>query len=84
MSNDIKTRIYIIDNSLMGEIEQYHSYVSAEIVLLDNKTEKQNQNILNAVQNVLISYFKESDGKLSVTSRLTHVNSNFYKRYVNY
>jgi 5-carboxymethyl-2-hydroxymuconate isomerase len=83
-SDDIKTRVYKIDDSLMGEIKQDHSFVTTEIILLDNKTEIQKQRILDGVQEVLISYFGNIASKFSITSRLTLVNPDYYKKQVNY
>ena len=82
--DDIKIRIYEINESLMGLSIQDPSYIAAEVIILDNKTEIQKQNILNAVQSVLISNFEEPDNKFSITSRLSLVYPGNYRRHVNY
>ena len=80
-ADDIKTRLYQIDDSLMGEVQQDHSYVTAEIVIFDNKTDIQKQRILNAVLDILVNYFGNQICKNSITTRLSLVNPDYYKKF---
>jgi 5-carboxymethyl-2-hydroxymuconate isomerase len=82
--DDIKVRIYEIDNSFMGIKEQEHSYVTAELLLLNNKTENQLSLILESVQKILVKYFSNKSCKSSITCRITLIGPKFYQRTVNY
>lgn len=82
--DDIKVRIYEIDSSFMGIIEQDHSCVSAELVFINNKTENQYSLILEFVQKILVKYFSNKSCKSSITSRITLIDPRFYQRTMNY
>lgn len=84
IEDDIKIRIHEIKHSFMGINLQDYSYVTAEIILLDNKQDTQVSNILNSVQEILIQYFKTSVSKQSITSRITRVDPKDYQRLANY
>ena len=84
IDDDIKVRIYEIKHSFMGTNIQDHSYVTAELILLNNKTDHHFSNILKSVQDVLMKYFKSSVSKNSITSRITFIDPKYYQRYTNY
>lgn len=84
VSNDIKLRIYEIEHSFMGEIKQDHSYVSAEIIILNNKTNLQKERLLDEVQKVLVDFFQNNTDKQSITCRLNLMQPDYYRRHVNY
>ena len=82
--DDIKVRIYEIEHSYMGTVDQEFSYVATEIALVDNKTEEQLSNIVNEVQNVLNNFFRKKIGKNSITTRVSFINPKFFGKDVNY
>ena len=84
VSNDIKLRVREIEHSFMGEVRQTHSYVSAEIMILDNKTDQQKERLLDKVQNVLVEFFQNRTDKQSITCRLTLMQPEYYRRHVKY
>lgn len=79
-SDDIKVRVYIIEHSFMGIEEQDHSYVTAELMILNRRTEEINNDLLDLVQNVLLKYFDKPKYKTSITSRLSLLDPKYYKR----
>ena len=82
--DDIKIRLVPIRYSWMGLQEQKHQAISAELIVLDNKTKDQLNTILDEIQSVLQTYFAEFQEKTSITSRLTLVAPAHYRRWVNY
>ena len=83
-SDDIKVRVYPIEHSFLGIEEQDHSYVTAELMILDRRSEKTNITLLDSVQEVLLKYFYNPKYKTSITSRLTLLDTNYYKRAMLY
>ena len=83
-TDDIKIRIRPIEISYMGIEIQEHSYVATDIQLLNNKTENQLNYINDSVHNAILSNFEKLIGKSSITTKITLLNVNLYKRTVNY
>ncbi len=79
-SDDIKVRVYPIEHSFLGISEQDHSYVTAELMILNRRTEEINNMLLDSVQSVLLKYFNKPKYKTSITSRLTLLEPKYYKR----
>ncbi len=64
----------------MGIEDQQHSYITAELMILNKRSEEINEILLDSVQNVLLKYVYKSNCKTSITSRLTLLDPKYYKR----
>ncbi len=82
--NDIKIRIYPVEFSRMGIENQNHSYIATEIQILNNKSQDQVQRIIDSVHNAVQSDFQKVVGKNSITTRISFLDADFYKRNTNY
>ena len=82
--DDIKVRIYPIQYSFLGIEEQEHSYATANIQIMENKTDDQLHEITNKVQNVLLKHIESSIGKTSITTQVSFLKQDYYKRYKNF
>ena len=82
--DDIKVRLYPIKNSFLGIKEQVHSYVTADVQVMDNKSDEQLNELVTKVQDVLESHFKIEIGKTSITSQVSFLNKKYYKRFKNW
>lgn len=82
-ADDIKVRLYPVKYSFLGIKEQDHSYVTAEIQILDNKSDDQLDELSVKVQKVLSDHFNSTSAKISITTQISFLNS-FYKRFKNF
>ena len=80
-SDDIKTRCFRVDHSSLGTAGKEHSYVAAEVQVLDNKSAEQLNQIMSNVQEALRSHFTATVGVFSITSRLTLMTPEYYQRW---
>ena len=82
-ADDIKVRLYPVKYSFLGIKEQDHSYVTAEVQIMDNKTDDQLDDLSDKIQKVLSDHFNSTSGKKSITIQINFIN-NFYKRFKNF
>ena len=83
-ADDIKVRLYPVKHSFLGIKEQDHSYATADIQVMDNKTKVQLEELTDKVQNVLLNYFNKSIGKISITTQISFLKKDYYKRFKNF
>ena len=83
-ADDIKVRLYPVEYSFLGLKEQEHSYVTAEIQVIDNKTKEQLNTLADKVQDVLLNYLNEPIAKTSITTQVSFLNKAYYKRFKNF
>ena len=81
--DDIKIRLYPIEDSFLGIKKQDHSYITADIQVLDNKTDEQLDELVTKVQEVMEYHVKTTIGKTSITSKVSFLNKKYYKRFKN-
>ena len=81
-SDDIKVRCYCVEHSSLGTAGHEHSYVAAEVQVLDNKSAEQLNQIMQNVQAALRSHFTATVGAFSITSRLTLMAPEYYQRWI--
>lgn len=82
-ADDIKVRLYPVKYSFLGIEEQEHSYVTAEVFVMENKSESQLNELAENIQKVLLKRFNNTFGKTSITTQINFLNK-FYKRFKNF
>jgi 5-carboxymethyl-2-hydroxymuconate isomerase len=82
--DDIKLRLYPVSQSFLGINDQEHAYVTAEVKVMDNKTEEQLDELASNVQNVLVKAFPKTIGKTSITTQVSFLDQRIYKRFKNF
>ena len=82
-ADDIKVRIIPVKYSFLGIKKQVHAFAAAEIMIFDNKSQEQLNELSDKVQKVLTDNIHFQKGKLSLTTRISYLNE-YYKRYKNF
>lgn len=83
-ADEIKVLIRQIDFFRIGFDNRENSYVSADVQTLSDKDENQLSVITASVHETIVSFFGDTLEKKSITTRVTLLDPNLYKRTVNY
>ncbi len=80
-ADDIKVRIRPVEFSFLGIHEQPHSFVAAEIQVMNNKSPEQLEQLIESVHQVLLNHFQETIGASSLTTKISFLEPALYRRW---
>lgn len=82
-ANDIKSRLYIADQSLVGLTPQKNAFIAATLKIIPGRSSEMKQQLINSIINTLQQHLQSDETKeIEITVELLELHRPEYRKFI--